>query len=133
MRFRLLSWITAIVLLSGALGANLVPGVSYTNGARLCLAQGGRLSNFSFGPATWSVSYGWPLTVREFWASGNLDDFSYSTGVGIPSGVQLTPDFNGWHWDRLTLNSGIGLAIAIAGLLACEFILRRYAPRPKVE
>ena len=131
MRFRLLSYVAAILLLSGVLGANLVPGVSYTGGQRTCWAQGDRLTNFFFGPPTWYVFYGWPLTVRGFWGSGNLECFSHSTGVGIPSGLQLTSDFDGWRWVPLALNIAIGLAIAVAGLVVCEFALRRYTPRPR--
>ena len=41
--------------------------------------------------------------------------------------------FQVWHWPALALNIAVGLAIPIAGLLVCEFVLRRYAPRRKVE
>jgi len=38
-----------------------------------------------------------------------------------------------WNWPALAFNIAIGLAIPIVGLLTCEFVLRRYAPRRKVE
>jgi len=42
-------------------------------------------------------------------------------------------DFAFIHYPALALNIVIGLAMPIASLFACEFVLGRYAPRRKVE
>ena len=133
MRFRLLSYMAAILLLSGVLGANLMPVTSTRPPdplwGRATIFTDPEGNSFVHGPRpmpeAWDCTrYGWPLTASTSeWFRWPPDCL---TG-GEPFRVWS------WHWSALVTNIAIGLAIPIAGLQACEFVLRRYSPRRKVE
>ena len=60
-------------------------------------------------------------------APSGLTEACKSSNINSPTVIDYGVDY------VFALNIAIGLAIPIAGLVACEFVLRRYAPRPRVE
>ena len=97
MRFRLLSYVCSILLLAGMLGANLT-----------LMNSDDWFNGIECG------EYGWPLSCVFYFVGVK----SLQTGQELMIRVE---------WPYLALNIVIGLAIPIAGLFACEFVLRRYA------
>jgi len=116
MRFRLLSYMAALLLLAGVLGLNLTPVTEYNvnTGAGTTLHET-------------SIRYGWPMIVL-IRTSAKVEEFPGVGTVAESEPVLHTPGLA-----PALANMAIGLAISIAGLLTCEFVLRKYAPRPKVE
>ena len=125
MRFRLLSYVAAMLLLAGVLGANLTP-ISYPDltDAPPCPILPYSESWF-YGTAR-RVCYGWPCTPlmyvipqekQSMWLDSEL--------VYLPPPNPIPV----WSYSALVANIAIGLAIPIAGLFACEFVLRRFSPK----
>lgn len=108
MRFRLLSYVAAMLLLAGVLGVNLTP-LTYPDDLMISSVS----ENASWG--TTVDRYGWPFVCASFHTPNLL--FGWLE----------------WHWLALASDIFIGLAIPIAGLLASEFVLWRYAPGSTVE
>jgi len=144
MRFRLLSYVAAMLLLAGVAGVNLTP-VTVTDQRELIwysTDEGlGADEPICLDRAVHHASYGWPTAAlihntAEFapvdkrlpvdaspWPPIPVTDL---TGFDSPVSSELS---HIWLWPAFVLD----LAIPIVGLLACEFVLRRYASRRKVE
>ena len=103
MRFRLLSYVAAILLLAGVVGVNVTPVTYSTPNDPYYL---------------YITEYGWPFAVR---VATNVPGAQWNYNRG---GVPPTLDWLAWIY-----NIAIGLAIPIAGLFACEFVLRRFSPK----
>jgi len=112
MRFRLLSYVAAMLLLAGVLGVNLTP-----------VTQEDIIARGKYRDVVRLTELGWPKTAGLQWERTTV----------WPSNTSVEDSWGVWKWRPLIINIAIGLAIPIAGLFACEFVLRRYAPRPKVE
>jgi len=127
MRFRLLSYVVGILLLSGLLGLNLTmwlmhPSESTPEEARDFLGVG------------CIAQYGWPFAAVSSLSPAEGSFYWRDLSSEPPKLIRLPGNsVYIWHWPALIADTVIGLAIPIAGLLACEFVLRRYASRRKVE
>ena len=113
MRFRLLSYVAAMLLLAGVLGANLtaVPHPESLGPVFVDLGDA-ECPPFVRQPEY----YGWPFCA--------VLNCSYTTLGGRKATGHLE-----WYWDGVSGNAIVGLAIPIAGLLACEFVLRRWVKK----
>ena len=130
MRFRLLSYLAAMLLLAGVVGTNVTPRVASGNAGYTGCRWDGKAVTFSGQDHI--AYYGWPFAALEFVkASEKFELFHRKTAH---KRVQLPPQsLLVWHYPALAFDIAIGLAIPIAGMFACEFMLRKHAPRRKVE
>ena len=110
MRFRLLSYVCAMLLLAGVVGANLTP-VPHHAPSEGRIQVKGEFLMFGYLAET-GGGCGWPFTALRY------ADFRHDGPV---------LRYYEYNWMYLALNIAIGLAIPIAGLFACEFVLRRWA------
>jgi len=132
MRFRLLSYVAAILLLAGVLGANLTPRTTTDIRApnRPPLYSGDPRCEMGAVYVEYithrEACFGWPITavIADYERS---IDFRYGDLRYEP----FIPVQRTWYYPAFALDIAICLAISIAGLLACEFVLRRYSPKPK--
>jgi len=134
MRFRLLSYVAAMLLLAGVLGANLTPLVYSENEFTIVddvVPNNPHDGDLHYAQRVFCIEYGWPATAWQHvsWVRTDLP----RAGDPVAEWLDEIPSAEGWYWRALSLNIAIGLAIPIAGLLLCEFVLRRYAPRRKVD
>jgi hypothetical protein len=130
MRFHLLSYVAAMFLLAGVIGVNLTPGThaEYTSLWFPDMMDGDESRPLDdMFETTFMVEYGWPFPA----ATGMISCFGDFAGQREESCPPFSEMNRTWHWSALALNSAIGAVIVIAGLVACESVLRRYAPRSK--
>jgi hypothetical protein len=109
MRFRLLSYMAAMLLLAGVMGANLTPRTEYDKRV--------------FDGGMWTeifTRHGWPKDVRVQ-QSVSVEGFPFAID-GVED-VSIEPS---WDYSALVGDFIVGLAIPIVGLLACEFVFRRW-------
>jgi len=102
-----------MLLLAGVLGANLA---SMVRPCHVSIKLGRSSPPFWVDTNVWhwtKVGYGWP--------------FECVTRLVFDIDKALVT----WKWPALAADIGIGLAIPIAGLLACEFVLRRWGKKAK--
>jgi len=118
MRFRLMSYVAAMLLLAGMLGVNLI-GTPCTHPDGAFLARE-------------AVTYGWPFTAAMRWLSHPsmrewepppTEAFVYQHGQWHVV----------WHWGSLFADVVVGVVVAFCGLVACERLLRRFAPNSEAK
>ena len=133
MRFRLLSYVAAMLLLAGVLGMNLTP-LRYAEYASFLHPDVDVIDDDENRPVaglsdtTFVVEYGWPFLAATG-AISCFDDFTSRREESCPPFDEMNRT---WHLPALAANIAIGLAIPIAGLFACEFVLRRWG-RTRVD
>ena len=125
MRFRLRSYVCAMLLLAGVLGANLTP-VTYVLRFTSTGSPDGIETHF-----TQQSEYGWPCSA--LWAETS-EAYLLREYLALPEPRRSSwwGPMRFWNWRALALNIAIGLAIPIAALFACEFVLRRWGREPEV-
>ena len=114
MRFGLLSYIVAILLLTVVLGVNLTArSVENASRSRATLREDLRRRYF-----------GWPLVAVEV---GEARTYGPSA-----KRARWVAFIRLWHYRALAANIAFGLALPLAGLVGCEMLLRRRVRKKRV-
>ena len=120
MRCYFLGYMGGVLVLAGVLGANLTPRTKPSIGF------GGSWNPYDQKWIAFRHShFGWPYMAMRQGEMQISPDPSQS--------CRWTLFARRWYHKAFALDIAIGLAIPIACLLSCEFMLRRFSPRRKVE